>query len=104
MQSITITKGEPLITHFSDGAQDSGNVLERKFCSKCGTPLYITNCEHGQMISVFYSALDDYRIDGKMPKPQVEFYSKDRVEWVQPIEGAAHPRTKPEMLSTVLEK
>ena len=84
------------MTTFADNVQDSGNALQRKFCSKCGAPLYITGCEFGKMISVFYSALDDYHLGGEAsPKPQVEYYSKDRLDWVKPLEGADQPRTKP---------
>ena len=71
-------------------------------------------------MSVFYSALDDFRIKvsafeseskevdsgpklafesgleaDRLPPPQVEYYSKDRVWWVRAVDGAEQPRTKP---------
>ena len=95
-QSVTITKGQPLVNTFLDTVQDSGNSLQRKFCSKCGTPLYNVGGDFGKTLAVFYSALDDYHLDTEVtPKPKVEYYSKDRLSWVGPVGGAEQPRTKP---------
>ena len=48
------------------------------------------------MMSVFYSALDDYRLGGseEAPKPHVEYYTKDRLPWVKPLEGADQLKTR----------
>lgn len=98
IKSVTVTKGDTLVSTYLDAVQDSGNALQRKFCSRCGTPLYNIGGDFGKTLAVFYSALDDYDCcsDGDtIPKPKVEYYSKDRLPWVGPIEGAQQPRTKP---------
>jgi len=89
--SVRITKGEDAIKIFNDTVQDSGNPLPRHFCSRCASPLFSTNGDFGKTMSVHYSALDDFP---KAP-PDVEYYSKDRVHWVTPVEGSDKPRTKP---------
>jgi len=88
---ITITKGQDLVSIFKDEAQDSGNSLERHFCSKCGSPLYNLGGDFGRTCAVFYSALDGF----DHGPPKVEYYSKDRVDWLPEIEGTERPRTKP---------
>lgn len=76
---------------FEDTVQDSGNPIPRNFCSKCASPLFNTNGDFGKTMAVFYSALDDFP---KIP-PAVEYYSKDRVDWVKPVDGSERPKTKP---------
>ncbi|KAL5487583.1 hypothetical protein ACEPAI_5691 [Sanghuangporus weigelae] len=98
--SVRVTSGESAISIFHDTAQDSGNSLLRKFCGICGSPLYNEGGDFGRTLAVFYSALDDFTTfeadsPTKEPKPQVEYYSKDRVSWVHPTEGAEQPKTKP---------
>ncbi|KAJ3998350.1 Mss4-like protein [Lentinula boryana] len=94
--SLTMTKGKELLSSFRDGAQDSGNALQRNFCSQCGSPLYNDGGDSGKTLAVFYSALTDFGTeDEKDRKPEVEYYTKDRAAWVHPVEGAEQARTKP---------
>lgn len=81
---------------YEDAAQDSGGVLKRVFCGNCSSPLYCLGSDAGPL-GVFYSALDDFEIEGPSgpPVPEIEFYSKDRVHWVHAIDGAEQPKTKP---------
>ncbi|KAH8118836.1 Mss4-like protein [Phellopilus nigrolimitatus] len=101
-----VTKGASLISTFHDTAQDSGNVLFRYFCNRCGTPLYNVGGDAPRILAVFYSALDDFDVGGENPAqpgekvraakaPQMEFYARDRTAWVRPIEGAEQINTKP---------
>ncbi|KAJ3809312.1 Mss4-like protein [Lentinula lateritia] len=94
--SLTITKGENLLSTYRDATQDSGNALKRIFCSQCGSPLYNNGGDAGKTLAVFYSALIDFGTeDQKDPKPELEYYTKDRVAWVHAVEGAEQARTKP---------
>ena len=111
-QSAKITTGQPFVSTFYDGVQDSGNALTRIFCSRCSSPLYNLGGDFGKTLSVFYSALDDFDFDvdphpqpiehnvgGEKVKkwivPRVEYYMKDRVDWVGPVPGAQQAHTKP---------
>ncbi|KAJ3866952.1 Mss4-like protein [Lentinula novae-zelandiae] len=88
--SLTITKGENLLSTYRDATQDSGNALKRMFCSQCGSPLYNDGGDAGKTLAVFYSALIDFGTeDQKDPKPELEYYTKDRVAWVHAVEGTA---------------
>ena len=85
---------------FDDPGQDSGNVLQRVSCQKCRTPLYSKNIIQGAVgptIAMAYSVLDDFdkTEDGKEIPPEVEYYVKDRIAWVQPVPGALQAKTKP---------
>ncbi|GAW06437.1 molybdenum cofactor biosynthesis protein [Lentinula edodes] len=80
--ALTFMKGENLLSTYKDAAQDSGNAIKRVFCSKCGSPLYNEGGDDAKIVSVFYSALIDFATrDEKNRKPELEFYTKDRLEW-----------------------
>ena len=51
----------------------------------------------GPTIAMAYSVLDDFdkTEDGKEIPPEVEYYMKDRIAWVQPVPGALQAKTKP---------
>ncbi|KAJ3827442.1 Mss4-like protein [Lentinula raphanica] len=98
-ESVSVTKGEDLISTYQDAAQDSGNALKRIFCSRCGSPLYNQGFgDFGRTLAVFTSALTDFG-NREDEKPQIEFYTKDRTPWVHPIEGAEQAKTRPDRYS-----
>ena len=57
---MKVTKGEEQVNTFEDKVQDSGNALQRRFCSVCATPLWNDGGDFGKSLAVFYSALDDF--------------------------------------------
>ncbi|TCD66313.1 hypothetical protein EIP91_001559 [Steccherinum ochraceum] len=109
--SAKITNGQPFVSTYYDGAQDSKNPLTRIFCSRCSSPLYNLGGNSGKTCAVFYSALDDFDILAdpheseqgtgqretvkKDVVPSVEYYTKDRISWVAPVPGAEQAKTKP---------
>ena len=94
-QTIRVTKGDDGMGAYRDGEQDSGNPLIRRFCSTCATPLWNDGGDFGKTLAVFYSALDGDQLERKKSGPQVEYYVKDREEWVKALEGAQQAWTKP---------
>ncbi|KZT38531.1 hypothetical protein SISSUDRAFT_1004593 [Sistotremastrum suecicum HHB10207 ss-3] len=105
--SIKVTLGESQISLYIDKLQDSGNILKRHFCSNCGSPLYNFGGDFGKTCAVFWGALSEeyvstsegkgewMKFDEGRWKPEVEYYSKDRVGWVHSVYGAEQPYTKP---------
>ncbi|KAL5485369.1 PDH1 [Sanghuangporus weigelae] len=115
--AIRFTKGEEKREVYRDAAQTSGNIGYRHFCKTCGSHLFVSyrpdtgsisaySEQAGEgMAAVFYSALD-YKVRGAdsgeeqvkekiEDPPALEFHVKDRLKWVQPLEGAAQFWTKP---------
>ncbi|THH23204.1 hypothetical protein EUX98_g7971 [Antrodiella citrinella] len=95
--SARITRGQPFVSTYYDGVQDSQNALTRIFCSRCASPLYNLGGDFGKTLSVFYSALDDFNPPEREHAmvPEVEYYAKDRLGWVVPVAGALQASTKP---------
>lgn len=91
IKSHRILTGVELVTVYHDNVQDSGNALPRHFCSKCGSPLFNTNGDSGRTMAVFYSALDGFECKA----PEVEYYAKDRAEWLPEFPGSNKAKTKP---------
>ena len=49
------------VTHFSHKA-DSGNIMTRQFCTKCGTQLFGNNSSRHNVVSVRAGTVDDLNI------------------------------------------
>lgn len=60
-----------------DRAADSGTVVSRAFCPKCGSAVYSLNAAMGEMIFIRASSLDDPEVF----KPQVVVYASRAASW-----------------------
>lgn len=63
---------------------DSGNVVYRHFCGRCGSPIFAKTALMPGKLVVKAGTLDD--LEGL--KPQAEIYTDHAVAWLAPIEGA----------------
>ncbi|KAH8830114.1 Mss4-like protein [Flagelloscypha sp. PMI_526] len=94
--SARFTSGDEHVTTFLDEVQDSGNALQRKFCGHCSSLLLSVGGDFGRTLAVYYSAFDDFNLEGEKEKPpQMEYYTKDRTSWVSAFPGAEQAKTKP---------
>ena len=67
---------------------DSGNTITTHFCGDCGSLLYRTSDGYPGTIVVKAGCIDD---DGKTNAgyvPEVEIFTRSRVSWMAPVEGA----------------
>ncbi|CAF1103288.1 unnamed protein product [Adineta steineri] len=78
ISAIQIT-GEPKM--YQDGETDSGTVIQRAFCSNCGSQLYTTSPTMPGVKIIKLGLFDD------IPKPSMELYCKERPSWEKPIDG-----------------
>ena len=60
-----------------DRAADSGNIVSRGFCGKCGSPIYSRNSAMSGMVFPRASVLDDPEI----AKPQMIVYASRAPSW-----------------------
>jgi len=60
-----------------DKPADSGNVVRRNFCPKCGSPVYSTNAGIPGMIAIRAGSLDD----PELFKPGAIVYTKRELSW-----------------------
>ncbi|KAF8522561.1 Mss4-like protein [Hysterangium stoloniferum] len=91
VSSHKIVTGADLVKTYVDEAQDSGNALPRHFCLNCGSPLFNTNGDFGRTMAVFSSALEGF----EHHKPEIEYYTKGRVQWLPEFGGTQVAQTKP---------
>lgn len=84
-----------MIKEYADDQTKSGNVLNRSFCSNCGSCLFITRTVDG--VTGDFVILATGTFDLGMGKeewvPQKEFYCKDRASWLPPLENAIQLNT-----------
>ncbi|KAL4913983.1 Mss4-like protein [Aspergillus aurantiobrunneus] len=70
---------------------DSGNRITNYFCSDCGTPIYghgIDTSGEPASVAILRAGLFDNPELLDQRKPVVEIYTRSRVSWLSPIEGA----------------
>lgn len=74
-QALAVT-GE---THAYASASEAGNIISRRFCQRCGTPLFSEVLSEGEHLVVRLGALDD-REGGE---PQAVIWTRSAPSWVR---------------------
>jgi hypothetical protein len=67
---------------------ESGNTIYNHSCSQCGSLLYRTSTGRPDMMVIKAGCIDGVDDPAKTFVPQVEVFTRSRVPWVPPIEGA----------------
>ncbi|KAI1110174.1 glutathione-dependent formaldehyde-activating, GFA [Nemania sp. NC0429] len=82
---ITFSESEPsIIKTYDDTSAESGRIIKRLFCGRCGSALCGIRVGLDEFTVVPIGILDGDKSD---LKPQFEFFHKSKVDWVAPIEG-----------------
>ncbi|PKY01783.1 DUF636 domain protein [Aspergillus campestris IBT 28561] len=83
---LQITQGNHSITTYQDKTTESGNALQRSFCTTCGSNLFIGNDAMDKLgaVSVTSGTIDDQ----SGLRPTLEVWGRGRREWLSPVEGA----------------
>ena len=85
-----------------DRPADSGHVVRRAFCPTCGSALYSTNRDTGQMVFIRASSLDDPEVF----RPMAVVYTKRAASWdrqdptLPSFEEMPPPEARQQMLET----
>ncbi|KAI0443336.1 Mss4-like protein [Xylaria telfairii] len=93
-EQVTFTETEPsILKMYEDASTDSGQVLQRSFCGKCGSPVRVQRA-NTDFLAVPVGIIDGDKADFK---PSLELYCKGKADWVGAIEDiksfAAMPPT-----------
>ncbi|KAJ6005761.1 hypothetical protein N7451_003705 [Penicillium sp. IBT 35674x] len=90
-----ILSGEDMIRTYDDDQTKSGNILNRSFCSNCGSCLFTTQTVNGVTgdFVVLTSGTFDLGVGNEEWVPQREFYCKDRASWLPPLEDTVQMST-----------
>jgi hypothetical protein len=65
----------------------SGNVMTNYFCSTCGTLMYRVSSGFPGKSILRIGTVDDFHLHETKLRPQVEVFTKDRVNWFSGVEG-----------------
>jgi len=65
----------------------SGGRMDSHFCKTCGTLMYRISEKNPGIHVMRLGTVDDLRLHETKLRPTVEIFSKDRVDWLKPIEG-----------------
>ena len=64
------------------------NTMTNFFCSTCGSLMYRVGAMFPGMSILRVGSVDDFSLQSTKLKPTMEQFTKDRVAWKQPTEGA----------------
>ena len=67
---------------------DSGNTITTHFCGDCGSLLYRTSDGYPGTMVVKAGCIDDDGVANAGFVPEVEIFTRSRVPWMKPVEGA----------------
>ncbi|KAI8629399.1 Mss4-like protein [Xylariaceae sp. FL1651] len=85
-EKITFTESEPSVMKtYEDTSPESGRVLYRSFCGKCGSPVRLTRPGNDNIVVVPVGIIDG---DKSAFKPQLEFFCRGKADWVGAIKDS----------------
>ncbi|KAI0506375.1 glutathione-dependent formaldehyde-activating, GFA [Xylaria bambusicola] len=91
--NITFSESEPsLMKTYDDTSPESGRVVKRMFCGRCGSSLGGVRGGMEDMTIVVLGLLDGDKSD---LKPQFEFFRKSKVDWIDSVSGSQCFETLP---------
>lgn len=69
------------------GSPRNGHTMTNSFCTHCGTLMYRISSGTPDLAFMRVGTVDDFTLHETRLKPDVEFFTKDRVGWLRPISG-----------------
>ncbi|KAI0913182.1 Mss4-like protein [Ustulina deusta] len=96
-EQVTFTESEPsVLKTYIDTSPESGGVLKRSFCGKCGSPVGIQRGSNPDTLVLPIGIIDGNK---DAFKPQLEFFCRSKADWVGAIQDSktfdAMPPTNP---------
>lgn len=86
-------RGRDKLTKFAQSKTiESGNTMENHFCSVCGTLMYRISSAWPELLITRIGTVDDFDLHETVLKPRIEIYTKNRVCWLDNVEGAEQHR------------
>jgi hypothetical protein len=90
LQSHTkFARGEDNLTEFGQNETPvTGGYMTNGFCKTCGTLMYRQGSSFPGTFFLRVGTVDDHRLHDTVLRPEVEYFTKDRVEWLSDIPKA----------------
>jgi hypothetical protein len=81
-------RGEANLTVFAQkNTIASGHEMSNHFCSTCGSLMYRRGANFPGVSIMRIGTVDDFELHETKLRPTIEDFTKDRVEWLKPVEG-----------------
>lgn len=87
-----------MLRTYDDTSPDSGEVVKRSFCGRCGSPIKAQRQSSLDTVSVPVGILDG---DKAAFKPEMEFYCRGRASWLGAVDGATEFDTLPSVFPSI---
>ncbi|KAJ1024726.1 hypothetical protein NDA16_002766 [Ustilago loliicola] len=96
---IEHVRGESTLKQYGQSTTiASGNSMTNSFCSNCGTLMYRVSSGTPHLAFMRVGTVDDFALHDTKLKPQIEIWTKDRLAWLDPIDGCKQSQAQPAKL------
>ncbi|CAF4058649.1 unnamed protein product [Adineta steineri] len=86
---VVVLDSKSLMKQYDDTNTKSKNLVERYFCSQCGSPIYSKSSKLMPKKRIIKLSLFSGKID-QLPCPSIEVFCKDMMKWEKQIDGAKY--------------
>ncbi|EMR71004.1 putative duf636 domain protein [Eutypa lata UCREL1] len=85
---VTYTPSDPsLLRTYTDNSPESGSVLHRSFCGRCGSLVRVTRTPRAEdAVVVPMGVIDGDKAD---LKPTIEYFCSRKSPWIGDVDGAS---------------
>lgn len=89
---LKLSRGEDQLRSFGQsntiGSPRNENTMTNTWCNNCGTLMHRISSGMPDRVFMRLGQVDDFSLHETAFKPTVELFVKDRVSWLQPVQGA----------------
>lgn len=97
---LTHIRGRDNLTAYAQSRTiASSNIMTNYFCSTCGTLMYRVGTKGATLLRI--GTVDDFHLHETKLRPKREIWCKDRVDWLNAVEGTEQYETSRSAGSTV---
>lgn len=88
---LRLVRGQELLQSYGQsttiGHPRNGHVMTNTWCGRCGTLMHRRSDGFPDDVYMRLGQVDDFSLHETAFSPKVELFCKDRVGWMQPVDG-----------------
>ncbi|KAI0598256.1 Mss4-like protein [Biscogniauxia sp. FL1348] len=85
LEQVTVMPPSDMLRTYEDTSPDSGGVIERSFCGRCGCPVIAQHRKSAEYMIVTIGVIDGPKDEYR---PELELYCARRAPWFGAVEGS----------------
>ena len=88
LSDLTINSGSSTLKTYIDDSLNSTGNIQRQFCGKCGSPMFIQSPKYPGFLTVTSGTRNELDEMKKNWTPKQQYFCNRRMEWLPEVEGS----------------